>query len=568
MKEQIEVKVIRKGKSHKPEGFFNRDLEREFDDLIDTSIIEWAMNHIDVKAPQGGYMKMGFNKHKYLEAIYNEKSKDIVIQKSAQMGISTMAIARACYYSMKRGFKVLYCLDTNNRMKDFVNDKIDPILDGIAHASSIMVVDNVQLKRFRHSGSMHFRGLEVEGAALSIDADVLVLDELDRTDLKNAELAKDRILSSYHGEIIRVSQPTTPEFGINEAFLQSDRNYWIIKCPCGIENDLVSDFVSSGHGELPCFLIKRGDAWIKACKACHRELNVEDGYWKPMGDGILRGYLVSQLYGDMLSADKLVNLIRLAKKPYQRQRLYNSIIGIPYSDKELVPVTDAVLHSIEKSRWLDLTSLPSYMGVDVGDIVYYVIGHKERNDEGNPCIMVHNIGTVSDVKDLYPMFEKHNIQRCFIDAMPYKPVAKDLACVLRNKVYLQYFTSGREGESVKIHNGCRFREVKVNREVSLDETTSMIVRGEILIPNPWHLSRYELDVLTIFERHLRMLQKIKDEATGRIYYRRRVENHYGMALNSLREAAERGFDRRISTDINIVKITTPEYEDYGVDYGY
>lgn len=507
----------------------------------ESSFWSFVFQHIRVKGEGGSLSSFSFNQHEYLRTIYNDDHPDIRFLKAAQMGLSTFAISKAMYFACERGLKVFYGFDTQSKMKDMVQDRVDPLIKHTPYFKRISRVDNVSVKKIGQ-GAIFFRGLETEGDVLSIDADLVILDELDRMRRQeHVEMALDRILASHIGHVLRLSQPSTPDYGIHAAYLETDQRFWLIKCACGRWIDLVNEFAEVEKGEIPSWLKKISGEYKRVCPSCSRDINLQKGQWVAKYPSVTerRGYQISQFYSELMDGNQLAHLITTSLSPSKRRRLLISIAGLPYGDKDLVPIDDSVLKNAERGEWWNQTMEPSYMGVDVGDVCHFVIGHWVRTRK-EPVLVVHNFGTVNDLDNLEIYFRTHNIMLAVIDAMPYKSSVRRLADRLKGRVWMQYFTGGFEKDAEKEHDGKIYQEVFVERDATIDDTVYALRSGEIVLPDSRKLGIVEQKEMLNLHKQLKLLQKTRDEKTGELHYRKNVENHYGMALNSLRIAATQG----------------------------
>jgi prolyl oligopeptidase PreP (S9A serine peptidase family) len=144
--------------------------------------------------------------------------------------------------------------------------------------------------------------------------------------------------------------------------------------------------------------------------------------------------------------------------------------------------------------------------------------------------------------------EAYNVGALVIDAMPYKTESKrTVRCLKKANGYIQYFKQtfkeSTEGEDEK-----EVRVVQVDREESLDETTSFYSTNppQALLFKPRDYK--EEKTLDEIKRHLKKL--VKEETVGpdgqkRIIYKKNTDNHFGMAINSARIALDLalGFNR-------------------------
>lgn len=95
-------------------------------------------------------------------------------------------------------------------------------------------MERITLKRVGR-GFLYLRGAQVSPSGQapglkSIDADTLVIDEVDECDSRAVPIAQKRLL---HSDIVRqwhVSTPSFTDFGIDAMYAESSQNEWMVKC--------------------------------------------------------------------------------------------------------------------------------------------------------------------------------------------------------------------------------------------------------------------------------------------------------------------------------------------------
>lgn len=493
-------------------------------------LFDWVLDNIYMKSK-----RFSFAGHKYLEAIYKDNHPYDVYLKAAQVGISTKVLLRALWISEQRATKSIYYFPTDTDVKDFSDDRVKPLIeDSPLLREKVKGVDNVGLKQMGAS-TLYFRGMFTKRAVKSVDADYIIKDELDEASPENQAFANDRVMHSDLQWVTELSQPSIPGYGIDLSFEESDQRYFLLKCPhCGHYNNVVEQFPD-------CMMVsgKKDKKYYLGCFKCHKELDGQIGEYVPKFPHrtAKRGYQLSQLYTSIIPQgfsspiEKFYKEWHRAKKVYQKKRIMISVVGLPYAGDNQPITENSIKPALGKHNMLDKHSF-SYMGIDVGDTLHAVVGHIA----GNGKLVIHMIKEITDWKELDRMMFQHGVMLCIIDAMPYKNSAKDFARRFPGRVYIQYFKgdtlkTGFEGE-----DELAVPKVTTDRTESLDETTEMIRDGELIFPDR---SQYEIVELAI--THCKML--IKDlvennSGTKKFVYKKNVENHLGMAINSLRIARE------------------------------
>ena len=71
-------------------------------------------------------------------------------------------------------------------------------------------------------------------ALKSIPVDFLVFDEMDEASPAAVDMAMERMSHSEFREVLKLSNPTLPDYGIDKAFQETDQRFWHVKClKCG-----------------------------------------------------------------------------------------------------------------------------------------------------------------------------------------------------------------------------------------------------------------------------------------------------------------------------------------------
>src|SRR5690606_30970393 len=134
--------------------------------------------------------------HPYLVDIYNCTAKEIVLKKASQMGASEWLVSYAIHGCDQRNANILYIFPTESHVSDFSTARLGPAIEASEYMSKIVVdgsgqggmrgSDRITLKRIRDR-FLYFRGSKVQSDGKapqlkSIDADILIFDEVDELD--------------------------------------------------------------------------------------------------------------------------------------------------------------------------------------------------------------------------------------------------------------------------------------------------------------------------------------------------------------------------------------------------
>jgi len=480
----------------------------------------------------------GFIGHEYLREIYKHHHENMVFMKGAQIGISTYHLLKALYLTDTKPAKVIYFFPTDRDVSDFSNDRAKPLIEENDYLRQrVTGIDNVGLKQLGIS-SIYFRGMVSRMKVKSVDADYIILDELDECPPDNIKFAYDRLLHSQLRWKSQLSQPSVPDFGIHKDFEKSDQRVWSLQCAaCNHWNFFNPNEPNEAMEFAEKFLYQ--NQWH--CTKCSRPLQVKNQQWIPLQPSRkdIRGYHLTQLYSQIIPVKEIADDIAKAKqKKSYRIRVFNSIFGIPYTDEIRQPITDEVIIAAQSEFGLLPEAQMSYMGVDVGDILHIVVGQ----DLGDKIQLVH-LEQTEDWGRLKTLMMQFGVWQGIIDAMPYKSSAKQFAREFPERVVLQYFKGSREerGNELEKKEEDELPVIRIGRTESLDDTTEKIRQANILFPNPAKLNISQLNAYEIFKTHLKNLIKdFKEDEKGNKWfeYKHQVDNHFGMALNSMRLAME------------------------------
>ena len=473
--------------------------------------------------------------HEYLRAIAEDRSQVIVIEKAAQMGVSTLLLSELLHLCLQ-GEHAGYFLDTSGHMRRLVQGRLDPIINADDELTRQVVearfeggqqfrrrggraADNVALKHIGR-GTAYFLATRVMADVKTVDLDAIYMDEVAELDEAKSEFAADRLLHSNLKLQRWVSQPDIPGMDIDDWFQRSDQKYWKMRCP------KCRRWIALELAWPDCLYEVRGE-WRIGCPKCHIALKRSGGQWVATHPKrSISGYHLSQLYGPRITPAEIAEQWKRAQTRPSRLRRFNiSILGQP-SAGERQPITDELLEQrcgtwgISPDGKGDLPRGVPFAGIDQGDLIHLAIGRLDT--EGKVRIVwleeTPEWGLVERRLKEYGAF--------FIcDAMPYKTEAKRLCRNLKSGAIL-YSSAKRtiygieDGETAPVHT------INVDRSEYMDRVVDALRAGDLFLPAP------HLDQTARAREHLKRFVRDKGD-DGSLSYRRGVENHYGMAIASL-----------------------------------
>src|SRR5438093_7010296 len=220
-----------------------------------------------------------FEGHEYLRAIYDDTAPHVVLTKAAQVGGTTWAILRSIH-ACRSGLNVIYYFPTRTDVLDFSKSRVAPLLQDNPFLAKLMTdTDTAGLKRIG-SAHLYLRGMLSTVGLKSFPADVLEFDELDETTPESKKMAKERLAHSDYKRIIELSNPSLPAYGIDEVYQTSDQRHWTTKCGrCGVWTAMEKEFPRKRGEEVKVILPRKDGTFFRACRKCHREIDVDKGEW-------------------------------------------------------------------------------------------------------------------------------------------------------------------------------------------------------------------------------------------------------------------------------------------------
>jgi hypothetical protein len=480
-------------------------------------LAEWAEKNIrlDLKP-------FSFAGHEYLRDIYNETSRHVVLSKAAQIGGTTWAILKAIHACLN-GLHCVYFFPTRTDVLDFSKSRVGPLLsDNPFLARKMTDTDTAGLKRIGDA-YLYLRGMQSKVGMKSVPADLLVFDELDEATPDARAMALERVSHSDFKRLIELSNPSLPNYGIDEQYERSDQRHWTMKCPhCNHWTALEREFpIKLGQEVL---VIRQGpDGYYRACPKCSRELDVDQGEWiADYPDRPIRGYRISQLFSSKVDPGEILEEYRTTRYP---DRFYNLKIGIPWADLERrldVPTVLALCRPNDQPH----PPIGGFrvLGVDTGKQLHAVVIQTHGYSK-EPCHVVH-LQVCNTFDELDEMMHRFKINCCVIDGLPETHATRDFARRYEwdQAVFLNFFNDNQKGFARWDRDNYK---VEVNRTEALDSSRAIVRKVGVTLP-------LQSAIVEEFARHMASDAKIleEDEETGskKFRYVKTGTNHFSLAF--------------------------------------
>jgi len=377
-----------------------------------------------------------FTDHKFLKEPFDDWTPIQTARKASQVGFSTMEILKSLYAAKYKKWNIIYSLPTFNDVGQFVPSKVNPIISTNAQLSEwTRDKDSVNQKKVGER-FIYYRGAssgkqskdEMEsGTGIMLTADLLVMDESDRSTQAILEQYESRLAASDYKGRWYFSNPTHPNTLTQKVWDKSDQKHWFIKCPHCKEEQYLDWFenIDKEIGEYVCKKChgiidddtRRNGRWVK--KYSHRE-------------GI-SGYWISHLICPWISAKTLIE----AEATKSKQYFYNFHLGLPYRGTDVVVDKELILRNVVNGENLEINNV---IGVDTGLTMSYVLGNKQG---------VFKVGQTTSWDEIEALMRKYEATAVF-DALGDLTKPRQLRDKYRGRVWLCYFKRDKDRpESIK-----------------------------------------------------------------------------------------------------------------------
>ena len=417
----------------------------------------------------------------YLVPLYRDDSRFMVIMKAVQVGISELLL---CVLMSKvyKAWSVIYSMPTIDLRNDFIQDRFKRLLERVPfYRQGLKIynqtIDNVGMKHF-WGGTAWFVGSNSSTAFISRDADMGIVDEVDKSNQDNIAMLSDRYDASKYKYHWNAGNPSHTKYGIHELYLKSNRQEWHIVCAgCGLEQSL--DFFKNVVKEITEHQYELIDREWHAgcdrdinvcCRNCHQPLDrLGPGrYIAGNPESEISGYHISQLTSPTKPVQEIYqHFIKAQGDETEMQLFFNSRLGLPYEGigEKLTP---AFLEDKCKDDYrMPSTAIDCSAGIDVGKVLHARVS---RYDE-NKRIAVF-IGTVPDFKALDRLLDRYNAKWVIIDKDPEHHKVEEYQ--RQNKtVWSCHYTATPDPDKINtsLVKAQELKKSKGLREISIDRTS-------------------------------------------------------------------------------------------------
>jgi Phage terminase large subunit (GpA) len=484
----------------------------------------------------------------------NETDVEISVLGAEQSGKTvSAALGPALHMVADYGLNVIYQLPTDKFAHRFGRTRLKKIVSGSRYIREqlrdVDAVDQATLKEI-NGHYLYILGTESVLNSISIPADVIVGDEVDKLNEENREWAEGRVAHSTRRLFINVSAGYNPEGGISRLYNEGTQFRLFYNCQrksgCGRRNINLEE-------SFPDCMAQIEGKWERVCPYCQAKLDLKKFRFvasHPERAAKKRySFRISSLSIAARPADHIMKRWEKAKKRKSALAKFRCAeLALPDAGA-MQRVTDADIHKM-RNRGAETQSMlllggsarPRFAGVDSGDVCHLWV--HERDEQGRMRLVWAEIIDADNAENIVcERIPQLGIVSLVWDKKPLTTVARGAAYRYPRVVALQDF---KENSTLVVadeeHLKKTYRCVKVDRNDSLDEFTDEItddVRG-LILPAEEHTTAKDeaviADVIAQLKTGARKARTITENGRTVDKYVKAVPNHFLMAGNSSRMA--------------------------------
>jgi hypothetical protein len=487
-----------------------------------------------------------FKYHPWCKEVHDSEASFNTIMKAAQLGLTEVAINVSFFTVDVKKRDVLYVLPTALNASDFSKSRFNTALLHSPYLADLFTDTNTVGLKQAGGVNLYIRGSRGDSNLKSIPVSVLVLDEADEMDQKQIWLALERLSGQVHKNVLSLSTPTIPNFGIHKLFLQGTQEHFYFDCPrCGRK----TEFVFPDCLEICGDSITDPDVrktYLK-CKECKKKIEHEEkpyflknGVWRPTAvvEEDHRSFYINQMYSFTVKPHELaMAYFRGVGDEAAMVEFFNSKQGLPYiPDGGQITegeIDQAISSYFKENQRPDIgTDRCIVMGIDQGKMNHIVIveylfqGGGDLNAAAHAKVLADFKLPGDNFEYLDPLMREWQIKACVIDADPQINDARRFARRFPGYVWLCRYRRGVVGKELSVSEEDGYAPiVTVDRTNWLDASMGRFHSDRVSLP---------ADTSLEFKDHIKALVRTyekDDQGNPKAIYLNTGPDHYAHAFN-------------------------------------
>lgn len=520
----------------------------------------WAEKRRVMGLPFDG--NYSFKYHPWCRELHDTKATWNVSMKSAQAGFTEVGINIALHAVDVLKKNVLYVLPTEGDAGDFSKSRFNPALDMSPYLKGVFTdTNNVGLKMAGNT-ALYIRGSGGKARLISIPAAVLILDELDRMDQEQIELALQRLRGQPEKKVWFISTPTAPGKGVSSEFNKSTQEHFRFRCPgCSRVDEFIfpDSLLICGEdmSDPDCYKSRL------QCTMCKYEYKqeigknnfvlqddkmaalVNTGFWEPTvkdTDPDRRGFKINQLYSYTVSpAEIAIDYFKSLTNNFAKQEFHKSVLGEPWIGENSQVTDQMLIDAVKQYNCKQLEIIPGQpdrmitLGIDRGSWCHYVVAEwfypsfgVDINESAECRILDAGRFSEEDFPNVPKrLMHEWQIKACMVDREPGVQDARRFARAFPGYVWINKYIEGRSGKEMMIEDDGSYAPLcKTDRTNWLDICLGRFYTRTIELP---------MDLPRSFGEHIKNIVRLyREDKHGKpeAYYDNfKLPDHFAHALN-------------------------------------
>jgi len=463
-----------------------------------------------------------FKNHEYQLDIISDPANTVLVNKAAQTGLSEIFARWALAVAATQdNFTLIWTFPSASDAERFTKARLDPTIAGsrLLSKSISKNINSTELKQFGANTFVYIRGTLSDTAGLSVPADVLIHDELDRSDIANVSAYVSRLQHKATKVRRLFSTPTVRGYGIDLECKTAKRKRQIWTCshcnhkflPSYEENVVIPGW-DRPKKDINRYNLKDIN-WREAkllCPNCGRVPDVGVQYREWVIENADEAYDTVAYYVSPFCAPAIITapyLVKVSTDFNKWSEFVNQALGLTSEDDE-ESLTRADLEAVSVQG--DFRSSDFHvLGVDMGLTCHFTVA---KEHEGK-FVIVHR------EKVSYLNFEKRRQELCreyrvlasVHDAFPYTDLVTRVTNYDPNAYGAIYVTkNSTETHTIKLQEAdaqegrLNIRAVHINRDVALDALMWAIKGKQVVAGNcdeEWIVNCLDMKRVQKFDKH-------------------------------------------------------------------
>lgn len=363
-----------------------------------------------------------FTNHRFLIDYLADNAQVLISKKAAQIGMTVAETVKSAHLAAYGKKNIIHTLQTSDVIQGFVAPKVNPIIELNPAIKKLNVGASSEGLKQYGDNFVFYRGAQAESQAINITADVLLIDEYDRSNQRVVEMFASRLDASPYKWRRYFSNPSAIGFGVDGLYNQSDQRHWMVTCShCGYASYMEFE---QNKEEVSHFLDT--DKIIYACGKCKLEIYDKDrinGKWvAKYPDREWHGYWFSQLMAPWITAKEVLEKQQQSTTEF----FYNFVLGKAYTPTDLIVNREAILRA---TKQMIVPKTRVAIGVDNGATKHWVAATPQG---------IFDYGKTTDWRDIEKLKLMYNATMV-IDALPDFTIPKRLVEKYKGSVFINYY---------------------------------------------------------------------------------------------------------------------------------